>query len=106
MIHPRSKPMLISGMDQIHGQCTYVQVLSILPSPSTHLKNRGKYKYFVKNSSTKYLENFSRVQSSTSNNKFIFHNGEGQCDENKSSSIMHLFKGQLGVLQIWTVDMV
>ena len=46
-----------------------VQILSILPCPSPHLKNIGKCKYFVKNSSTstKYFENFSQVQSSTLN---------------------------------------
>ena len=61
----------------------------MLPSPSTDpstcLKHIGKYNYFVKNSSTKYFDDFSQVQSSIPNVTFMFHNGESQ-----SSSIMHL----------------
>ena len=84
-------------MGQVHGQCTKVQVFSILPSPSTspctRLKNIGKYKYFVKNSSTstKYLENCSQVQSSISNTTFMFHNGEGQSDENTKAAVLCMY---------------
>ena len=78
-------------MGQVHGQCTQVQVLSILPStsPSTHLKNIGKYKYFVRNSSTstKYFDNFSQIKSNTT---FMVHNGEGQSDENTKAAVLRL----------------
>ena len=64
-------------------------------------KSRGKYKYFVKNSSTstKYLDNFSQIQSSTSNATFMFHNGNGQSDENTKAAVLciihYLSQGKL-----------
>ena len=37
---------------------------------------------------TKYLENLSQVQSSTSNATFVFHNGESQSDENTKAAVL------------------
>ena len=86
-------------MGQIHAQCTF----NFAKSKSKYLsKNRGKYKYkyFEKNSSTKYFEKFSQVQSSTSNATFMFHNGEGQIDENTKAllRIYSLFKSRYTIL--------
>ena len=35
-----------------------------------------------------YFENFSQVQSSTSNATIMFHNGEGQSDENTNAAAL------------------
>ena len=60
-----------------------------MPCPSIRLKSIGKYmnKYFVKNSSTKYFENVSEVQSSTANVTFMVHKGEGQSEENTKAAV-------------------